>query len=126
MSVKSDRGTAGENAVCEYLTKRGWKIAARNFRVRGGEIDIVAEKGDVLAFVEVKTRKFGSLSDGADAIDKTKRKCLIRAADRYIEKNTVSAKTIRFDAALVTVTTEEMPRVLETQYIEDAFDPFSL
>ncbi len=126
MSVKSDRGTAGENAVCEYLTRRGWKIAARNFRIRGGEIDIVAEKGDILAFVEVKARKFGSLSDGADAIDINKRRCLVRAADRYIQKYSPAAKTIRFDAALVTVTTEEMPRVLETQYIEDAFDVFSL
>ena len=126
MSVKSERGRVGEDAVCEYLTERGWNIAARNFRIRGGEIDIVAEKGDTLAFVEVKTRKFGSLSDGADAIDLNKRKCLIRAADRYIEKNSPSAKTIRFDAALVTVTTEEIPRILGTEYIEDAFDTFSL
>ncbi len=122
MSVRSERGRVGEQAVCELLEKRGWNIAARNYRIRGGEIDIIAEKSGTLAFVEVKTRKFGSLSDGTDAIDEKKRGCLIRAADRYIEENGTSAKEIRFDAALVTVTTDTIPRILDIEYIGSAFE----
>lgn len=126
MSVNSERGRAGEEYVCGYLEKRGWKIAARNFRVKGGEIDIIAEKSGVIAFVEVKTRKFGSLSDGIEAVDAKKRKCVIRAADRYLEEFSDMAREVRFDAAVVTITTEEAPRVLEMHYYENAFDAFSL
>ena len=126
MSVRSERGKAGEEHVCRYLEKRGWRIAARNYRIKGGEIDIVAEKDGIIAFVEVKTRKFGSLSDGIDAVDAKKRKCVIRAADRYLEEFSDMAHEVRFDAAVVTITTEEAPRVLEMQYYENAFDAFSL
>ena len=125
MSVRSDRGKAGEQYVSEYLEERGWSIKTRNYRIRGGEIDIVAEKGGITAFVEVKTRKFGSLADGIDAVDARKRKCLIRAADRYIEENPVGGD-VRFDVAEVFVTTEEVPRVLGIKYYENAFDSFTL
>lgn len=49
-------GSHGENLACEYLKRQGYKILERNFRIRGGEIDIVAKDGDYLVFVEVKTR----------------------------------------------------------------------
>lgn len=124
MSVRHDRGRAGEEHVCVYLAERGYRVAARNFRVRGGEIDIVAENGSVTAFVEVKTRKFGSLTEGMDAVGRKKRSCMIYAADRYLERFPTQGKEIRFDVAEVTVTTEEDPRVLEMKYYEGAFDAF--
>ena len=46
----------GESAVCRYLMQQGYTIRKRNYRIRGGEIDIIAQKGEILAFVEVKTR----------------------------------------------------------------------
>lgn len=125
MSVRSDRGKAGEEYVCGYLIDNGWTVAARNYRIRGGEIDIVAEKGGVLAFVEVKTRKFGSLTDGADAVTPKKQSLIIRTADRYIQEHPTNAAEIRFDAAFVTVSTDEVPRVLGMEYMENAFDAFS-
>ena len=126
MSVKSDRGRAGEEYVCEQLIKLGWTISARNYRVRGGEIDIVAENAQVVAFVEVKSRKFGSLDNAIEAIDRKKQSFVIRAADRYLCEHPAGAKEVRFDAAVVTVTTEEIPRVLEMKYYENAFDAFAL
>ena len=126
MSVCSDRGKAGEQFVCDYLIKYGWTIDARNYRIRGGEIDIIAHKDDVLAFVEVKTRGIRALVDGIDAIDAKKRQAMIRTADRYIEKNPTDAGTIRFDVALVTITTGEVPRVVGLEYLESAFDAFSV
>ena len=125
MSVGSSRGSAGEEYVRSYLAERGWMIAARNFRVRGGEIDIIARKDDIIAFVEVKTRKFGSLDNGLGAVDRNKRRFIIRAADRYLENEPPGAVTVRFDVAVVAVTTEEMPRVLEMRYFENAFDAFT-
>ena len=124
MSVKSVRGKAGEDHVCDHLQNNGWTILERNFRIRGGEIDIIAKKGSVLAFVEVKSRKFGSLDDPLEAIDRRKQELLIRAADTYLERNPSDADTIRFDAAAVTLTTEAVPRVLEMKYYEDAFGAF--
>lgn len=126
MSKASGRGKTGEDHVCGYLEKHGWKIAARNYRVKGGEIDIVAEKNGIIAFVEVKTRKFGSLSDGIEAVDVRKQRCIVRAADRYIETFPAEIKEVRFDAAVVTVTTDDIPRVLEMKYFESAFDAFGL
>jgi putative endonuclease len=126
MSVKSERGKAGEEHVSAYLERLGWRIAARNYRVKGGEIDIIAEKDGVIAFVEVKTRKFGSLSDGVEAVDRRKRGFVVRAADRYLEELPEGSREVRFDVAAVTVTTEEIPRVLEMKYYENAFDAFEL
>lgn len=122
MSVKNDRGRAGEDHVCDHLIKRGYTVLERNYRIKGGEIDIIAERSGVIAFVEVKTRKFGSLDNGIDAVDKRKQSFVIRAADRYLEDHPAGGKSIRFDAAAVVITTEEHPRVIEMKYIEDAFD----
>ncbi|MBQ5420399.1 MAG: YraN family protein, partial [Selenomonas sp.] len=49
-------GSQGEQAAADFLQQQGYKICARNFRVPVGEIDIIARQGEVLAFVEVKTR----------------------------------------------------------------------
>ena len=126
MSVKSERGKVGELHVSGYLEKQGWRIAGRNYRVKGGEIDIIAVKSGTIAFVEVKTRKFGSLDgDGMTAVDGDKRKAVIRAAQRYLETCGTEYVSVRFDVALVTVTTEEIPRVLGMEYYEDAFDAFT-
>ncbi len=125
MSTRSVRGKAGEDHVCEWLKARGWTIEARNYRIKGGEIDIAARKDGVLAFVEVKTRKYGTLTEGIDAVDRRKRARVIRTADRYIQEHPSDADTVRFDVALVTVTTEDIPRVLDMEYLEDAFDSFS-
>ena len=126
MSKAGERGRVGEDHVCAYLTKRGWTVLERNFRVKGGEIDIIAERSGVIAFVEVKTRKFGSLAEGMDAVDAGKRKHIIYAADRWAEDQPEMHATIRFDVAEVVVTTEEHPRVIEVRYFEDAFDAFAV
>jgi len=126
MSVKSERGKAGELHVSRYLEENGWRIAGRNYRVKGGEIDIIADNSGTIAFVEVKTRKFGSLDgDGMTAVDADKRAAVIRAAQRYLEICGTEYVSVRFDVALVTVTTEEIPRVLGMEYYEDAFDAFT-
>ena len=79
----SETGKLGEESVCVYLTERGYRIAARNYRIKGGEIDIIAENGDYIAFVEVKSRKPQSLVSGFEAVNQRKKGLIIRAASDY-------------------------------------------
>lgn len=122
MSVKSERGAFGEGYVAERLTAEGYIIKERNYRVKGGELDIIAEKDGIIAVVEVKTRKFGSLTEGIEAITRRKMDCIIKATRLYLLNNGIEDKGVRFDVAEVTVTTENIPRVLGFKYYENAFD----
>lgn len=61
---KQTTGRIGENVACQFLEKRGFSIVERNYRKKWGEIDIVAQKDDVLHFVEVKATKSDVLTDG--------------------------------------------------------------
>lgn len=65
-------GKAGEDAAERYLIKKHWRILARNYRVRGGEIDIVAYRNGILVFVEVKTRTGDAFGTPAEAVDDQK------------------------------------------------------
>lgn len=83
------RGICFERAVEEWLKNRGYEAICRNYRVRGGEIDIIMKKDDILAFIEVKARydseahlqKYGRPSA---AVDAKKRQSIIYAAKDYI------------------------------------------
>ncbi len=119
--IRDVRGKTGEEAVCSYLRELGYSITARNYRKKCGEIDIIAENDDFIVFVEVKTRKFGSLVQGADAVTKQKQKKIILTADLYISE-TGTLKQPRYDIAEVVITTDKYPDVLEINYYENDFD----
>lgn len=102
-------GAAGEDAAARYLAGRGWRIRDRNWRPAGPrnglELDIVAESGGVLIFVEVKTRSSGP-GDEADgrlsvpvhaAFDARKMKRLLHAARHYLTIKELWARPCRFD-----------------------------
>lgn len=111
-------GNIGEESVCEYLTAHGYRIAARNYTIRGGEIDIIAENGEFLAFVEVKSRKPDSMVSGFDAVNSRKKGLIIRTASDYCVRFPNELQP-RFDVAEVTI---DRGRVLKIDYIENAFD----
>lgn len=101
-------GKLGEDVVAAYLEKNDYEILARNYTVRGGEIDLIAKKDSRLVFVEVKTRKAGSLTSGESAVNVKKRRCLVRAADRfcceYEKAHGVGGfESCRFDVATVEI-----------------------
>lgn len=121
-SVSASRGRAGEDAVCEYLKKQGSKIIKRNYRIKGGEIDIISEKDSCIAFTEVKTRKFGTYIKGSEAVTKAKMRRIINASERFIIDNPIyKNRKRRFDAAFVTVTTDTIPQILELEYYKGYF-----
>lgn len=93
-----DEGKKGEDLACEYLKKQGFKIIERNFRIRGGEIDIVALDGDVLAFIEVKTRKSTEFGSPLEAITPWKIKSLVKTAQFYKVKHPRLPEALRIDA----------------------------
>ena len=116
-----EKGTLGEIAVAYYLEALGYEILCRNFRTRGGEIDIVATKGETLCFVEVKTRKLGSVVSGMAAVDERKQSLIIRASYAYCEKYQVTEENwyFRYDIAEVTTWND---RIIDIDYLENAFD----
>ncbi len=106
-------GRVGEGIVERYLIDvMGARILDRNFTVRGGEIDIVAERDETILFVEVKLRRTQS---GLDAVTYTKRRRLSFAALVYLQRNHLTDRNARFDVAIV-----HPPD--EVDYIECAFD----
>ena len=78
------KGVLGEELAEIMLLEKGYTILARNFRCRYGEIDIIAAKNGVLAFVEVKTRLFGSCGRGSESVTAAKRQKIRRCALCYI------------------------------------------
>lgn len=120
--VSAPRGKAGEDVVCDYLKKQGSIIIKRNYRIKGGEIDIISEKDGCIAFTEVKARKFGALIKGWEAITKGKMRRIIIASEQFIINNPqYGNRKRRFDAAFVTVTTDKIPQILDIEYYKGYF-----
>ena len=111
-------GNIGEDAVCGFLLRHGYEIIKRNFTVRGGEIDIIAEKADIIAFVEVKTRTIGSMTSAEEAVDLRKQRLIIRTAKAYLQ-NVAQPLQCRFDVATVET---EGGKVKKLRYYVNAFD----
>ena len=94
-------GSGGERAAADFLSGRGYHILERNFRCRGGEIDLIALDGSVLVFVEVKVRR--TLSRGApiEAVTALKQARVRRAAQEYLTFCGRVFQRIRFDVISV-------------------------
>lgn len=107
-------GNDGETAACAYLREKGWTILARNVRRGPGEIDVIARKGGVIAFIEVKRRSTLAFGAPADAVNRAKQKRIAQAAAIWAQEENVSDGALRFDVI------EILPG--EIRQIENAFD----
>lgn len=114
-------GDQGEKIAEAYLTARDWSIVARQFRCKGGEIDIIAAKDDVLAFVEVKARSEDDGFDATIAVRPSKIRRLVTAARTWLVRNEddpiLESHAPRFD--VITVVGRENPVI---EHLEDAFE----
>jgi putative endonuclease len=90
-------GESGETLACRHLESRGYRILARNFRCRSGEVDVVARHGDATVFVEVKERRGSSHGDGQEAVTFGKRRRIVRAARLFAAARGLSESPLRFD-----------------------------
>ena len=90
-------GAQGEQRACEYLEQKGYSILHRNFRTPYGEIDIIAQMGQMLCFVEVKTRNSSAFGAPRLAVDKRKQQHLISAAQVFLQLAESNYEALRFD-----------------------------
>jgi len=112
-------GEWGEHEAARYLKGLGYRILGRQVRPDPrDEIDLVARAGDVLVFVEVKTRKNEDFGRPADAVDRHKRAVLSRGAVRYLKRLRKPAVLFRFDVVEVIGEPGTKPRI---RHIENAF-----
>jgi putative endonuclease len=94
-------GVAGEDAVARWYTESGYSVLARNWRVRAGEIDVIARHGATLVFCEVKTRRGDAYGSPAEAVTARKQGRLRRLAVQWLGESHERADTLRFDVASV-------------------------
>lgn len=114
---KKDLGKIGENTTAKFLSRCGYKILEKNFRIKGGEVDIIAEKNDTLVFVEVKSRTSTEYGTGEEAVTYTKKKRLIRAAKAYLRYKGAD-RNCRFDVISILFNGR---KIKEINHIEGAF-----
>ena len=122
---RHELGRIGENSAALWLEKQGWQIIGRNVRFGHDEIDLIAENEEVLAFVEVKTRRqypeenplYGKPSE---AVDQRKQTALLRAAEAYLSANPTD-KIPRIDVIEVYVDPgTDIYKVLKINHFENA------
>jgi putative endonuclease len=94
------RGDEAEDRACLFLKREGYRIVARNWRTRSGEVDIIARDKDVLVFVEVKARTGSGFGGPEGAVDHPKQRRLISAALSFMEKTQCELPT-RFDVVAI-------------------------
>ncbi|NLM51347.1 MAG: YraN family protein [Firmicutes bacterium] len=94
-------GTHGEELAARYLQKLGFVLLERNWRCAYGEIDIIAKDGDVLVFVEVKTRRSNRFGTPTEAVHDRKQQKLRLVARHYLYEKKITAFAYRFDVAAV-------------------------
>ena len=90
-------GAQGEARAASFLAKRGYRITERNVRIGGGEIDLIATRGAVVAFVEVKTRRTTRFGRPELAVDRNKQARMVRAATAWLQQHRSSVRRVRFD-----------------------------
>jgi putative endonuclease len=90
-------GRAGEERAAGHLTRAGYRILARNARAAGVEIDLVAARGDLVVFVEVKTRRSHAYGGAFAAVDARKQARLARGAAAWLREHRPHARRARFD-----------------------------
>ena len=96
------QGDAAEDRACLHLEGSGMTIMDRNFRTRSGEIDIVARKGDVLVFVEVRSREAPDFGTPEESVTPAKRRRIVGAARQYLSKVPPSTwREARFDVIAI-------------------------
>jgi putative endonuclease len=96
------QGDAAEERACRHLEGSGFTIVERNFRARGGEIDVVARKGDALVFVEVRSHEVTDFGTPEESVTPAKRRRIVAAARQYLSNvPTSSWREARFDVIAV-------------------------
>jgi putative endonuclease len=117
MEQRKAYGDAAEQLVVEHLEREGYRVRDRNVHCRYGELDVVAERGDVLAIVEVRMRSSALHGEPSESVMIRKQRKVVKAAVEYCQRHRLFERVIRFDVASVLGRGREGA----VDYIEDAF-----
>ena len=120
MNDQKERGNWGEDRAARYLRLHGYRIVERNFRCRQGEIDIIARKGEIVAFVEVKQRKNADFGEAREFVTYAKQRRLIAAAGQWLVKTGCELQP-RFDVIEVYAPDGTKTLFPKINHIENAF-----
>jgi len=115
---KKTIGLNGEQAAAAYLKNKGFKIIQANYRVAGAEVDIIASTGDILCFIEVKTRKTCDYGAPEAFVTRAKQLKIIRAAKIFSARKAYRQYRVRFDVVSVLRSAEAMA----CDHLENAFE----
>lgn len=116
--MRMSTGKRGEELAAVYLTEKGYRIIERNYRCSFGEIDIVAEEGGTLVFVEVKSRRSDAYGEPQLAVGHRKQQKLSRIALHYVQERRWSHRPARFDVVAVKL----LPSGCRIEIIPNAFE----
>ncbi len=114
MPTRTTRGKQGEQLAADYLKQRGYVLVDTNWRRVGGEFDLIAQQGETLVFVEVRTRREG-IEAAFESISPRKRRVLERLAYRYLEEHQLE---IDWRIDVIAIATNP----LKIEHIENALD----
>jgi putative endonuclease len=117
MATRHSFGRSAESLAADYYRRLGFEVLACNYRRAGGEIDVVARRGALLVFCEVKARSSVRWGIPAEAVDGRKQVRIKTTAGKWLRENRPGRVSIRFD--VVSVTVEEGRARL--QHLPDAF-----
>lgn len=115
--IERDTGGLGEDATLNAYLGRGYRLVARNWRCRIGELDLVLERAGMLVFCEVKTRRGVAYGGGYEAVTARKRAKVRALAEAFLQASGSAPREIRFDVASVALG----PRGAEVELFQDAF-----
>lgn len=116
MAEHNDLGNQGEELAVDFLQKKGYEILETNWTFQKAEIDIIAQKGTILAVVEVKTRSSIDFGLPQDFVKSKKIQLLVKAVNEYIIVNDLDVE-VRFD--IIAICKEE--KEFKIEHLEDAF-----
>lgn len=120
MADHNDLGKLAEDLAVQFLQENGYKILVRNFRYQKAEIDIIAEKDNLIIITEVKARSTDFFILPQEAVTKSKIKLIVTAANHFMEEFNKDQE-VRFD--IISVLPDEKGKLI-IEHIEDAFEAF--
>jgi len=119
-SARRDLGDFGERVAAAHLEAKGYRVLATRFRVREGEVDVVAQRDGVVAFVEVKTRRGDAMGTAAEQVGARKAKRLLIAAEAFWQAHPELPAERRID--VIAIDLDGSGRVLSVEHIENAVE----
>lgn len=117
MKNKRELGKSGEDRAVNFLRQKGFSIIRTNYRTPDGEIDIIAQDGDTIVFIEVKSRRSLSYGDPETAVDSIKKNQIKKIAKQFISHYQLFDRDCRFD--IVALYYEG--QAVQIKYIPNAF-----